>query len=98
MKHNDRLDSLIYANLTVEQTKAWKIAHEYSISFGMAMFICRKESERFEELFYYNDDKIIQTVLTACIAEEWGEGVAIVEQEIARRGLHVEDNEGRFEL
>ena len=78
--------------------KAYKIALEHNVSFFSAVLIRYKEAAEFEyELEQYDDTSVLLS-LKACIAEEWGEGVAIVEQEIARRGLHVEDNEGRFEL
>jgi hypothetical protein len=72
-------------------------SYKYNLPLDLAGFVCTKPA-RFEEmLIYYNNEDVLNA-LNACIAEEWGEGVAIVEHEIARRGLYVEDNEGRFEL
>lgn len=70
---------------------------KYNLPLELARFVCTKPA-RFEEMLIYYNDETILNALNACIAEEWGEGIAIVEQEIARRGLHVKDNEGRFEL
>lgn len=70
---------------------------KYNLPLDLAGFVCTKPA-RFEEMLIYYNNEAILNALNACIDEEWGEGVAIVEQEIARRGLHVEDNEGRFEL
>ena len=69
----------------------------YDLPFELAGLVCTKPA-RFEEILIFYNNEVILNVLNACIAEEWGEGVVIVQQEIARRGLHVEDNEGRFEL
>lgn len=69
----------------------------YNLPLELAGLICTKPA-RFEEILIYYNNETILNALNACIAEEWGEGVAIVQQEIARRGLHVENNEGRFEL
>lgn len=73
-------------------------ATKYNIPYSLAVSIRYKGAARFEyELEQYEDTTVLFS-LNACIAEEWGEGVAIVEHEIARRGLHVEDVERRFDL
>lgn len=69
----------------------------YDLPLDLAGLVCTKPA-RFEEMLMYYDNETVLNALNACIDEEWGEGVVIVEQEIARRGLHVEDNEERFEL
>lgn len=74
------------------------IAIKYNIPYFLAVLIRFKEAAGFEyELDLYDDESVFLS-LNACIAEEWGEGVAIVEHEIARRGVHVENNEERFKL
>jgi hypothetical protein len=75
-----------------------RIAIKYDIPYFLALQIRYKTAAGFEYGLKLYDDTSVLLSLAACIAEEWGEGVAIVEHEIARRGLHVEDNEGRFEL
>jgi hypothetical protein len=77
---------------------AQRIAKKYNIPYFLALRIRFKTAAGFEHGLKLCDDTSVLLSLNACIAEEWGEGVAIVEHEIARRGLHVEDNEGRFEL
>ena len=81
-----------------ESTLSEYIAIKYDIPYFLAIQIRYKTAAGFKYGLEQYDDTSVLLSLTACIAEEWGEGVAIVEQEIARRGLHVEDNEGRFEL
>ena len=77
--------------------KEYYYSYKYDLPLDLAGFVCTKPA-RFEEmLIYYNNEDVLNA-LNACIAEKWGEGVAIVEHEIARRGLHVEGKEGRFEL
>ena len=78
-------------------SKLQKMAFKYNLPLDLAGLVCTKPA-RFEEILIYYNNETILNALNACIAEEWGEGIVIVEQEIARRGLHVEDNEGRFEL
>lgn len=80
------------------KTPADWIAIEYDIPYLLAVLIRYKTAAGFEYELEQYDDASVNNALNACIAEEWGEGVAIVEQEIARRGLHDEDNEKRFEL
>lgn len=75
-----------------------RMAIKYSIPYFLALQIRYKTAAGFEHGLELYDDASVLLSLNACIAEEWGEGVAIVEQEIARRGLHVEDNGRRFEL
>lgn len=75
-----------------------RIAIKYNIPYFLALQIRYKTAAGFKHGLKLSDDTSVLLSLNACIAEEWGEGVAIVEHEIARRGLHVEDNEGRFEL
>lgn len=72
-------------------------SYKYNLPLELAGFVCTKPAKFEEMLIYYNNETILNA-LNACIAEEWGEGIVIVEQEIARRGLHVENNEGRLEL
>lgn len=74
------------------------IAIKYDIPYFLALQIQYKTAAGFKFGLEQYDDASVLLSLNACIAEEWGEGVAIVEHEIARRGLHVEGNEGRFEL
>lgn len=74
------------------------MALKYDIPDTLAILIRYKKAAGFEyELEQYDDTSVLFS-LTACIAEEWGEGIVIVEHEIACRGLHVENNEERFEL
>ena len=80
-----------------KMSESWKMAFKYNLPHLLAMCICEKTSG-FPVALLCCDNEKIYNALNACIAEEWGEGVVIVEQEIARRGLHGEDNEGRFEL
>ena len=79
-------------------TPADLIAIKYDIPYCLAVLVRYKTAVGFEYELDRHDDTTVLLSLNACIAEEWGEGVAIVEHEMARRGLHVEDNEGRFEL
>ena len=74
------------------------IALKYDIPYFLAVLIRYKTAAGFEHELEQYDDESVFLSLNACIAEKWGEGVAIVEHEIARRGLHVEGKEGRFEL
>jgi hypothetical protein len=92
INYNCRCDIAFESNLS-----DW-IAIKYDIPYFLAILIRRKEAAGFEYELEQYDDTSVYNALNACIAEEWGEGVVIVEQEIARRGLHIEDNEGRFEL
>ena len=80
------------------KTPANRIMIKYNIPYFLALQIRYKTAAGFEYGLKLFDDTSVLLSLNACIAEEWGEGAAIVEQEIARRGLHVEDNERRFEL
>lgn len=75
-----------------------RIAIKYGIPYFLAFQIRYKGAAGFKYGLKCYDDASVLLSLNACIAEEWGEGVVIAEQEIARRGLHVEDNERRFEL
>lgn len=97
MEHSDLLDSFGYDCLSSEEIKAWEMAFDYEIPYDLAIHICRRTND-FSFGVLYCTDRSVYNALSACIAEEWGEGIVIMEQEIAHRGLHVENNEGRFEL
>lgn len=85
-------------SIPFENSVSEYIAIKYDIPYFLAVLIRRKEAAGFEyELEQYDDTSVLFS-LTACIAEEWGEGIVIVKHEIARRGLHVENNEERFKL
>jgi hypothetical protein len=85
-------------DIALESISTDLIAIKYNIPYFLAFLIRRKEVAKFEYQLEQYDDTTVLLSLNACIAEEWGEGVAIVEREIARRGLHVEDVERRFDL
>lgn len=85
-------------DIPYEDIFSYWIALKYDLPNTLAILIRHKKAVGFEYELEQNSDTSVLSSLNACIAEKWGEGVAIVEHEIARRGLHVEDNEGRFEL
>lgn len=64
-------------------------------------YLFRKSAFRvpsFEVRIQNFPDDCIMKFLKKCIDNEWTEGTLLCEREIARRGLHITDNERRFEL
>jgi len=66
-----------------------------------AAYLFRKSAFRvpnFEARIQNFPDDCIMRFMKKCIDNEWTEGTLLCEREIARRGLHITDNERRFEL
>lgn len=58
-----------------------------------------KNAELYEAaLTNLSDDDIKTFFLYFAVPSNWNEGILLCEREIARRGLHVEDNERRIKL
>lgn len=66
--------------------------------YSIVYLITNKHGEMFEKYIHEMHEDFLPFAFEASLASKWNEGVLILEREIARRGLHITDNERRFEL
>lgn len=76
---------------------AKRLKYEY-YSYIAPLYADWRNGMKFKQEVEMTIDNHVKALLKYCIMIEWNEGIIICEREIARRGLHVEDNEERFDL